>query len=55
MRLEPDIALTHEFLGNALVALDRKAAAAAHYQRALQIEPDNERVRQALEALSASH
>jgi cytochrome c-type biogenesis protein CcmH/NrfG len=54
VRLEPDFAKAHEFLGDALSAQGRTAEAAAHYQRALQIEPGNERARRALELLPAA-
>ena len=54
VRLAPDSAQAHEFLGNAFLALGRKADALTHYQRSLQIEPGNERVRRALESLSAA-
>jgi tetratricopeptide (TPR) repeat protein len=53
VRLAPASAPAHEFLAGALVAQGRKAEAVAHYQRALQLEPDNERVRRTLESLSA--
>jgi predicted negative regulator of RcsB-dependent stress response len=36
------------------LAQGRKAEAAAHYQRALQIEPADEHARRALELLSAT-
>lgn len=54
VQLDPDLAQAHEFLGNALSAQGRKAEATAHYQRALQLEPGNERVRHALELLTAA-
>ncbi len=53
-RLEPEVALTQEFLATAFLALGQRTEAAAHFQRALQIEPGNQRVRRALEALTAS-
>jgi predicted negative regulator of RcsB-dependent stress response len=54
VRLAPDLAKAHEFLGDALAAQGRTAEAAAHYQRALQIEPGNEQARRALEMLPAA-
>ena len=54
VQLDPDLAKAQEFLGEALLAQGRKADAATHYQRALQIEPANEHVRHALELLSAA-
>jgi predicted negative regulator of RcsB-dependent stress response len=54
VRLEPDSATAHEFLGDALAAQGRTAEAAAHYQRALQIEPGNEHARRALDRLPAA-
>ncbi|HTZ21714.1 MAG TPA: tetratricopeptide repeat protein [Opitutaceae bacterium] len=53
VQLEPDLAQAQEFLGEALAAQGRQAEAAAHYRRALQIEPGNEHARRALELLSA--
>jgi tetratricopeptide (TPR) repeat protein len=53
VRLEPEAARAHGFLGDALAAQGRPAEAAGHYRRALQLEPGNERVRRALEALPA--
>lgn len=54
VRLAPEFAQAHEFLGNAFSALGRRMEAATQYQRALQIEPGNERVRRALEAVSSA-
>ena len=54
VRLEPDFAKAHEFLGDALSAQGRKAEAAAHYRRALQIDPGSEHARRALESLAAA-
>ena len=54
VQLEPDLVKAQEFLGNALLAQGRKAEAAVHYRRVLQIEPGNEHARRALELLSAA-
>jgi tetratricopeptide (TPR) repeat protein len=51
--LAPEVARAQELLGSALAAQGRTIEAIEHFRLALQREPDNERVRRALESLAA--
>jgi len=47
----PDDEVIHEHLGDVLQALGKTAAAAAAYEKSLELKPDNEAVRTKLQQL----
>jgi tetratricopeptide (TPR) repeat protein len=49
----PDVALTHERMGDLMAARGERAGARGHYERALALEPENPRLRRKLEGLGS--